>query len=70
MNPAETEVVHRGPVLVFAREEAHLHTVDEPVTPALLHRRLGAVGLVVPEVVGAQHTFDGLDAEGYLRRVV
>src|SRR5579883_642452 len=65
-----TEMVHGGPVLVLAREEADLDAVDKTVPTLLLHHRLRLVGLIVAEVVRRQRFLNSVHADSDLLIVV
>src|SRR5262245_33218875 len=57
------EIIHRGPILRFARKESHLNTVNEPMATELFDLRLGLIRLVVPKVVGLESFLDGFNPD-------
>ena len=57
VNLAVTEVVHRRPVLVFARQEPNPHAVDKTVPAFLLDHGLGFISLIMAEVIRRQGLF-------------
>src|ERR1019366_844263 len=63
MNARVSEVVHRRPVLVLARQKANFDPIDKPVAAQLFDLRLGFVGFVVPEVIRSQSFLDGFDSD-------